>query len=321
MRVASFPQLLTRHHIERQRAGDPRRVPRGSQSSLAILPVQTRAVGIYIKKSYDPCKLVLLRCLKAQPNAAHHALASLALPSVRAQLLPALAEPAKPPLFITQNIDGLSPRALASLSEQLSPTELKLASERLIEMHGSIHKTRCLQCKAIKPTPDCPALRTAEDDPRERERAIPVEALPRCGGPQWDGSNRYGRCGGLLRPAVVWFGEAPEGMGEIAKELNWTDMLVVVGTSSTVSLRVRYVWVGKWVLSGLGWVGLGRCAPRRSMRRWSRSAGGGSRCSMLVGRRATRRRISCSWGRARRRCRRSWRLCPSCSMIVGWRPM
>ena len=188
-------------------------------------------------------KLVLLRCLKAQPNAAHRALASLALPSVRAQLLPALAEPTKPPLFITQNVDGLSPRALASLSEQLSPTELKLASERLIEMHGSIHKTRCLQCKAIKPTPDCPALRTAEDGPGERERAIPVEALPRCGGPQWDGSNRYGRCGGLLRPAVVWFGEAPEGMGEIAKELNWTDMLVVVGTSSTVSLRVRYVWV------------------------------------------------------------------------------
>ena len=156
---------------------------------------------------------------------------------MRARLLPALAEPSKPPLFITQNIDGLSPRALAALSDQLAPAELKLASERLIEMHGSIHKTRCLQCKAVKPAPDSFESAAGGDS----EHAVPVADLPRCGGAQWGGSNRYGRCGGLLRPAVVWFGEAPEGMGEIAKELNWTDMLLVVGTSSIVSPRsLRY---------------------------------------------------------------------------------
>ncbi|EPT00777.1 hypothetical protein FOMPIDRAFT_1030221 [Fomitopsis schrenkii] len=189
-------------------------------------------------------------CLRAQPNAAHRALASLGLPSVRAQLLPALADPARPPLFITQNIDGLSPRALAALSSQLSPAALKLAEERLIEMHGSIHTARCLQCKAVTPTPESyPGLSAAASDSESdapealsaaRAEPVGVEALPRCGGAWWNGSNRYGRCGGLLRPAVVWFGEAPEGMGEIAKELNWTDLLIVVGTSSVVRPAAGY---------------------------------------------------------------------------------
>lgn len=104
--------------------------------------------------------------------------------------------------------------------------------------------------------PDCPALappssESAAGGDSERAGAVPVADLPRCGGARWDGSNRYGRCGGLLRPAVVWFGEAPEGMGEIAKELNWTDMLLVVGTSSIVSSQ-SLRW---WVRAESGWVG------------------------------------------------------------------
>lgn len=33
---------------------------------------------------------------------------------------------------------------------------------------------------------------------------------------------------------MVWFGEVPEGLGEIAKVLNWTELFIVVGTSSLV---------------------------------------------------------------------------------------
>ncbi|KAH9833780.1 sirtuin [Rhodofomes roseus] len=175
------------------------------------------------------------RCLHAKPNAAHHALASLTLPSIRARLLPSLTDPTKPPLLITQNFDGLSPLAL---SPHLTPASQKLASSRLVETHGSILKTVCLQCKHTKhtrETPLCPAFAgLTEAEVEAGGRTIPVEELPRCGGTEWDGSNRYGRCGGLLRPAVVWFGEVPEGMGEIAMELNWTDLLIVVGTSSLV---------------------------------------------------------------------------------------
>jgi hypothetical protein len=45
----------------------------------------------------------------------------------------------------------------------------------------------------------------------------------RCGGDEWSGSNRFGRCGGLLRPDVVWFGlwrDDPALNGEDCQENN-----------------------------------------------------------------------------------------------------
>lgn len=152
------------------------------------------------------------------------ALASLAVPSVREKLLAGLKEPHLPPLFITQNFDGLSSRALESLEGQLSKEDLELAKERLVEMHGNVFRQTCLQCKH---TSVSTARHLAGGE-------VTADALPRCGGPGWNGSNRYGRCGGALRPAVVWWGEIPEGMGDIARYLNWTDMLIVVGTSALV---------------------------------------------------------------------------------------
>jgi NAD-dependent protein deacetylase sirtuin 5 len=176
------------------------------------------------------------RCLQATPNAAHHAIASLSLPSTRARLLPSLSDPGQPPLFITQNFDSLSPRALDALASQLSSEEMKVARERLIQMHGSAFRTICLQCKHVNftyDTPLAPALENLSAN-NYNEKVIPIDELPRCGGQNWNGSNRFGRCGGLLRPGVVWFGEVPEGMGEIARVLNWTDVLIVVGSSLLV---------------------------------------------------------------------------------------
>jgi len=64
--------------------------------------------------------------------------------------------------LITQNVEGL--HALAG-------------SRRIVEVHGSLWRVRCLSC----------GLR--------REAREGLEARPRCA------------CGGLLRPDVVWFGE------------------------------------------------------------------------------------------------------------------
>lgn len=141
-------------------------------------------------------------------------------------------EPDLPPLFVTQNFDTLSPRALKALSDQMTTQEMQIAENRLIEMHGSAARTICTQCKHINTSFDSP-LSPALVSPTP-DIPIPIDQLPRCGGASWNGSNRYGRCGGLLRPAVTTFGEIPDGMGEIARELNWTDVLIVVGTSSLV---------------------------------------------------------------------------------------
>jgi NAD-dependent deacetylase sirtuin 5 len=170
-------------------------------------------------------------CFNAKPNDAHRALATLSLPSTLSRIAPY----ASPPMHVTQNIDELSQRVLDSLPSQDKSTGEKF----LVEMHGSIFVTRCTSCQHTQRiyTALASALQGLKDI--EVEQDIPVDKLPRCGGDTWTGSNRYGRCGGLLRPEVLWFGEVPPLMGEIARKMNWCDLLLLVGTSSTVSCSIH----------------------------------------------------------------------------------
>ena len=73
-------------------------------------------------------------------------------------------------LLVTQNVDGLHRRA---------------GSRRLVEMHGSLFVTRCSLC-------DRPPF---ADDSEHDGEAPPCERCAAAGRP------------GLLRPAIVWFGE------------------------------------------------------------------------------------------------------------------
>jgi len=115
-----------------------------------------------------------------RPNAAHVALAALE------QRLPDF-------LLATQNVDGL--HAVAG-------------SRRLLELHGSLWRLRCVACG-----------HAAED------RRMPLPELPpRCA------------CGTVLRPDVVWFGEmlpaaAVEQAVAAAQE---AEVVLVIGTSSLV---------------------------------------------------------------------------------------
>lgn len=84
----------------------------------------------------------------------------------------------------------------------------RAGSRRVIKLHGDIWLVRCLQCR-----------REFRD-----ERAPLPELPPRCA------------CGGLLRPGVVWFGEAlPAAAWEQAEEAaRSADVFLVVGTSAVV---------------------------------------------------------------------------------------
>lgn len=115
------------------------------------------------------------------PNPAHRALARL--------------EEALGDRFtlITQNVDGL---------------HLLAGNRRVLELHGSLWRVRCLKC-----------LGEMED------RTVPFPELPpRCA------------CQGILRPAIVWFGETlPRGVFEKAYEAaQASDLFLVVGTSGVV---------------------------------------------------------------------------------------
>jgi NAD-dependent deacetylase len=122
----------------------------------------------------------------ASPNAAH-----LALASFEKRL-----RPDQSLTIITQNIDGLHGRA---------------GSARVIEYHGSVHRTRCSNAA-------CDLAPFRDRMPYETE-------VPRCP-----------RCGANLRPNIVLFSEAiPYGNSEAAlRALDSCDLFVAIGTSGTV---------------------------------------------------------------------------------------
>jgi NAD-dependent deacetylase len=104
-------------------------------------------------------------------------------------------------VLITQNVDDLHEQA---------------GSRAPVHLHGSLFAPRCFDCGHPAPPPDGPA-----DEPAEGRRLRPPVCL---------------RCSGLVRPGVVWFGEAlPEAALEAAVEAAAScDLLLVVGTSGLV---------------------------------------------------------------------------------------
>ncbi|KAI0771899.1 DHS-like NAD/FAD-binding domain-containing protein [Trametes elegans] len=177
------------------------------------------------------------KALAAQPNPGHLALAMFSIPSIRHRIAPGSEF-----TLITQNVDGLSRRAL----EQIANTHPELADEvrspsvqdSMLEMHGRVFDVVCTspECghrEHNTASPICPALAGTEkvfshDEP---EPHIDEADLPRCS-----------RCGSLARPGVVWFGESPWYLGHIEELVAKADLCMVVGTSSTVYPAANYAF-------------------------------------------------------------------------------
>nr|3RIG_A Chain A, NAD-dependent deacetylase sirtuin-5 [Homo sapiens]3RIG_B Chain B, NAD-dependent deacetylase sirtuin-5 [Homo sapiens]3RIY_A Chain A, NAD-dependent deacetylase sirtuin-5 [Homo sapiens]3RIY_B Chain B, NAD-dependent deacetylase sirtuin-5 [Homo sapiens]4F4U_A Chain A, NAD-dependent lysine demalonylase and desuccinylase sirtuin-5, mitochondrial [Homo sapiens]4F4U_B Chain B, NAD-dependent lysine demalonylase and desuccinylase sirtuin-5, mitochondrial [Homo sapiens]4F56_A Chain A, NAD-dep len=142
-----------------------------------------------------------------EPNAGHRAIAECET---------RLGKQGRRVVVITQNIDELHRKA---------------GTKNLLEIHGSLFKTRCTSCGVVAEnykSPICPALSgKGAPEPGTQDASIPVEKLPRC---------EEAGCGGLLRPHVVWFGENldPAILEEVDRELAHCDLCLVVGTSSVV---------------------------------------------------------------------------------------
>lgn len=139
-----------------------------------------------------------------RPNAAHRALARLA--SSRS------GSGAGGPhaTLVTQNVDGLhlaAARALANGADDAIPT-----AARPIELHGSLFRTRCTGCGERR-------------ESHERVDASATGTLPHCA-----------RCGQLLRPDVVWFGEMLDEptLSAAVAAAGAADVCLVVGTSAVV---------------------------------------------------------------------------------------
>ncbi len=131
--------------------------------------------------------------LSAQPNRTHRVLAHLEEQLQRSQNF----------TLITQNVDGLHQKA---------------GSRNVIELHGTIHKTRCSNHECdLQPF----------DDTNDYANSCPL--CPRCNSP--------------LRPCIVLFGEAIPAYEswQSKRVLRDCDLFVAIGTSGTVSPAANLV--------------------------------------------------------------------------------
>ncbi|RHZ46111.1 hypothetical protein Glove_634g20 [Diversispora epigaea] len=150
--------------------------------------------------------------LKTEPNKAHKALKDF-----EDKILSQSKEKNQTFIVLTQNVDGLSS-----------------GTKNLVEIHGSLFRTRCIECGDIqnnRDSPIAPALKGTETS--NLDANIPIEKLPQCL-----------KCKkGLLRPDVIWFEEnLNEDIVKIIEfELKRCDLLLVIGTSGIVYPAAGYV--------------------------------------------------------------------------------
>jgi NAD-dependent SIR2 family protein deacetylase len=172
---------------------------------------------------------------QAEPNDAHRALARLEAAG-RSELL------------LTQNVDRLHQAA---------------GSERVIDLHGRIDLVRCMDCEQRSPrvelqdelgrlNPDWLDLDATEapDGDADLERAdFSSFVIPPCR-----------RCGGVLKPDVVFFGEnVPRDRVDAAfGHLDKADAMLIVGSSLMVYSGFRFVERAASLGKPLAAVNLGR---------------------------------------------------------------
>ena len=155
---------------------------------------------------------------RARPNDAHRALARLEAMG-RSELL------------LTQNVDRLHQAA---------------GSARVIDLHGRIDLVRCMDCGQRSPREelqdeigrlnpgwlDLDAAEAPDGDADLEEADFSSFAVPSCG-----------RCGGVLKPDVVFFGEnVPRDRVDAAeRRLDEADAMLIVGSSLMVYSGFRFV--------------------------------------------------------------------------------
>jgi len=133
-------------------------------------------------------------------------------------------------LLVTQNVDGLHQRA---------------GSSAVVDLHGRLDEVACLGCGERLPRD---AVQAHLDDANPGWTARPAAFAPDGDADIGDDAvarfrpPHCGRCGGLLKPDVVFFGEnVPRARYERAREaLRAADAMLVVGSSLMVYSGFRF---------------------------------------------------------------------------------
>jgi NAD-dependent SIR2 family protein deacetylase len=171
------------------------------------------------RKRYWARSLAGFRLIRrARPNEAHYSLASLERHGRIVQL-------------VTQNVDGLHQAA---------------GHQNVIDLHGRIDTVRCMGCERrssreqlqlelARRNPEFAGLDAVEapdGDADLEDVAYETFDVPACA-----------RCGGLLKPDVVFFGEGvpPQRVHHAMSAIQLSDAMLVVGSSLMVYSGYRFV--------------------------------------------------------------------------------
>jgi NAD-dependent deacetylase len=170
-------------------------------STSAGIPDFRGPRGIYVTRQYDPEKTFDIQWFDRDPHYffafARDFLGTIdrIQPTQTHTFLAELEHRGSLKSLITQNIDGLHQKA---------------GSTNVIEVHGSFQHGHCRHCGRAYAY-------------EELKQKILGENVPLCE-----------TCGGVLKPDIVFYGEAVCGMDEAQAEAYRADLFLVIGTSLTV---------------------------------------------------------------------------------------
>jgi NAD-dependent deacetylase len=180
--------------------------------------------GLYVTKQYDAGKIFDIQHFYTDPKPFYEfardffAVEATIKPTVTHRFLTSLEQTGKLKGIVTQNIDGL---------------HYKAGSKNVYEMHGSFWQSACIECGA-------------PFNFKELKERMAVDFVPKC------------RCGSVIKPDIVFFGENVKFYDEAARLAEASDLFFVIGSSCAVfpAALVPTLVQGKIVIINQGKVNL-----------------------------------------------------------------
>jgi NAD-dependent deacetylase len=170
-------------------------------STAAGIPDFRGPRGLYVTRQYDPEKTFDINYFDRDPTYFFAfardfvQLVEQVQPTFTHRFLAELEGRGKLEAVITQNIDGLHQKA---------------GSTHVLEVHGSIRNGHCRGCGKAHGYEEIKAKVLSQD-------------IARCHA-----------CGGIVKPDIVFFGEAVQGLNEASRVVGRADLFFVIGSSLAV---------------------------------------------------------------------------------------
>ena len=169
-------------------------------STAAGIPDFRGPKGLYVTRQYDPDTVLEISAFRRDPEPFYEftrdflGVIDTVEPTATHRFLAQLEADGRLTALVTQNIDSLHQRA---------------GSQRVISVHGDYWTSYCLDCGR-------------EYDFDTMSGMIREAGVPRCS------------CDGVIKPDVVFFGEAVRDLEEAARVVGASDLLLVLGSTLVV---------------------------------------------------------------------------------------